>query len=84
MEPPAALGGLVILAPSAQGGRPPARRTPCSAPSAPRPALRRAAGDGGSLFVTVSRLDGAFGFGDLDPRREPLDGGLAGLAKTAG
>ena len=29
-------------------------------------------------------MDGAFGFGELDPRRDPVDGGLAGLSKTAG
>jgi NAD(P)-dependent dehydrogenase (short-subunit alcohol dehydrogenase family) len=28
-------------------------------------------------------MDGALGLGDLDAGREPLDGGLAGLAKTA-
>lgn len=34
-------------------------------------------------LVTVSRLDGSFGLRDLDSGREPVDGGLAGLAKTA-
>jgi acyl transferase domain-containing protein/acyl carrier protein len=48
------------------------------------PALRVAGQQGGALFVTVSRLDGAFGLVDLDAGRDPLDGGLAGLAKTAG
>jgi PfaD family protein len=40
----------------------------------------RAAGDG--LFFTVSRRDGAFGLLDASSS-EALDGGLAGLAKTA-
>ncbi|HEY7310717.1 MAG TPA: SDR family NAD(P)-dependent oxidoreductase, partial [Gemmataceae bacterium] len=48
------------------------------------PALRSAGQQGGALFVTVSRLDGAFGLVDLDAGRDPLDGGLAGLVKTAG
>ncbi|WP_136525292.1 type I polyketide synthase [Geomonas ferrireducens] len=38
----------------------------------------------GAVFVTVSRLDGAFGFGSDKPLKDPLSGGLAGLAKTAG
>ncbi len=42
--------------------------------------LRDAANEGGSLFATVSRMDGAFGLvgGEFDP----VQGGLAGLAKT--
>jgi acyl transferase domain-containing protein/NAD(P)-dependent dehydrogenase (short-subunit alcohol dehydrogenase family) len=42
------------------------------------PGLRKA----GGVLLTVSRLDGAFGLGGNAPLREPLDGGLAGLAKT--
>ena len=37
-----------------------------------------------SVFMTVSRLDGTFGFGNLNPAVNPLCGGLAGLAKTVG
>ncbi|HTU92232.1 MAG TPA: SDR family NAD(P)-dependent oxidoreductase, partial [Gemmataceae bacterium] len=48
------------------------------------PALRVAGQQGSALFVTVSRLDGAFGLRDLDAGRDPFDGGLAGLAKTVG
>jgi NAD(P)-dependent dehydrogenase (short-subunit alcohol dehydrogenase family)/acyl carrier protein len=47
------------------------------------PALRRSAEAGGALFCTVSRLDGAFGFGSGTGIIDPLSGGLAGLAKTA-
>jgi acyl carrier protein len=37
----------------------------------------------GGTLLTISRLDGAFGLdGTAPPRREPIDGGLAGLAKT--
>jgi hypothetical protein len=37
---------------------------------------------GGGFFATITRLDGAFGFGG-GAIRDPLQGGLAGLAKTA-
>jgi len=42
-------------------------------------ALRQA----GAVLASVSCLDGGFGLRHLDPRRQPLDGGLAGLIKTA-
>ena len=45
--------------------------------------LRQSGKQGGAVFVTVSRLDGAFGLRNIDADREPLDGGLAGLVKTA-
>ncbi|HEY7154563.1 MAG TPA: SDR family NAD(P)-dependent oxidoreductase [Gemmataceae bacterium] len=48
------------------------------------PALRAGGRPDDALFVTVSRLDGAFGLGELDAGRDPLDGGLAGLTKTTG
>ncbi|MCB9849176.1 MAG: SDR family NAD(P)-dependent oxidoreductase [Phycisphaerales bacterium] len=43
--------------------------------------LRSAASEGGALLVTVSRMDGAFGLRGSD--FDPVQGGLAGLAKTA-
>jgi len=46
------------------------------------PDLLDSAGKGGALFATVTRLDGAFGFKGLGIDH-PLQGGLAGLAKTA-
>ena len=81
--PPAALGGLVVAAPPGQADD---RLLKDALFVAQRlgESLRRAGREGGALFATVSRLDGAFGFGDLDPHRDPTDGGLAGLAKTAG
>jgi NAD(P)-dependent dehydrogenase (short-subunit alcohol dehydrogenase family) len=36
----------------------------------------------GGVLLTASRLDGAFGLAGGPPWREPLDGGLAALAKT--
>ena len=45
------------------------------------PALRKV-NDGG-ILMTVSRLDGVFGFGSLNGNGDPVSGGLAGLLKTA-
>ncbi|MBK5276580.1 MAG: SDR family NAD(P)-dependent oxidoreductase [Desulfuromonadales bacterium] len=47
------------------------------------PALLRSVEEGGALFSTVSRLDGAFGCGTGNSLADPLSGGLAGLVKTA-
>jgi NAD(P)-dependent dehydrogenase (short-subunit alcohol dehydrogenase family)/acyl carrier protein len=46
-------------------------------------ALRAAGSRAAALLATVSHLDGRFGLESIDPDRRPLDGGLAGLAKTA-
>ena len=46
------------------------------------PSLLDAANDGDALFATVSRMDGAFGF-KQQKTIHPVQGGLAGLAKTA-
>ena len=46
------------------------------------PDLLDAAENGGALFATITRLDGAFGFKGLGIDH-PVQGGLAGLAKTA-
>jgi NAD(P)-dependent dehydrogenase (short-subunit alcohol dehydrogenase family)/acyl carrier protein len=43
------------------------------------PSLRARKG----ILLTVSRLDGRFGFGTLSANANPVSGGLAGLAKTA-
>ena len=45
------------------------------------PSLRRV--EGGGILVTISRLDGVFGFGSLNGNGDPVSGGLAGLLKTA-
>jgi acyl transferase domain-containing protein/NAD(P)-dependent dehydrogenase (short-subunit alcohol dehydrogenase family) len=47
------------------------------------PMLRRAGGAGAAVLATVSRLDGAFGFGEMRSKADPVSGGLAGLVKTA-
>jgi NAD(P)-dependent dehydrogenase (short-subunit alcohol dehydrogenase family)/acyl carrier protein len=46
------------------------------------PNLLDAANDGEAVFATVSRMDGAFGF-NRKGTTHPVQGGLAGLAKTA-
>ncbi len=47
------------------------------------PGLKRAGREGGALFATVSRLDGAFGCIAGSQLVDPLSGGLAGMTKTA-
>ena len=46
-------------------------------------ALGQAAEEDVAVCITVSRLDGSFGFNPGTTLRDPLSGGLAGLAKTA-
>ncbi|UFS70031.1 SDR family oxidoreductase [Geomonas sp. RF6] len=46
-------------------------------------ALNQAAPHGGARCVTISRLDGSFGFAEGSTVVDPLSGGLAGLLKTA-
>ena len=46
------------------------------------PELKKSAAQGGALFASVSRLDGAFGFHGQGVAH-PLQGALAGLVKTA-
>ncbi len=48
------------------------------------PSLRAAGEAGGAAILTVSQLDGAFGLAGRDAAIDPVAGGLAGLAKTAG
>jgi acyl transferase domain-containing protein/acyl carrier protein len=75
-SPPAALGGLVLIAPTA--GKDVAlrafrwlRRT--------GPALRQSAA---AVVATVTQLDGAFGLSAAGPRGDAETGALAGLIKT--
>ena len=91
LQVPPALAGLVILAPVSRL-EPGALWTPASEDLLRRafslarlalPALRRAGGEGGAVFATVSRLDGSFGLSGLKSEQDPVQGGLAGLAKTA-
>jgi hypothetical protein len=83
LERPLALGGLVIVA-NRQPEEDNFLKHALFGVQHAAPALRAAGPQSGALLVTVSRLDGAFGLADLDAGRDPFDGGLAGLAKTAG
>ena len=47
------------------------------------PSLRKVGLAGGSVLLTISRLDGSFGLSGLEPAIDPTSGALAGLAKTA-
>ena len=46
------------------------------------PGLIESSENGGAIFATVTRMDGAFGFKNRRSA-QPIQGGLAGLAKTA-
>ncbi len=77
--------GLVILPDSHNGDDPPGDTTLKTAFQLARffaPSLIRNALTGFTLFATVTQLDGAFGFRDK-ALKNPVSGGLAGLAKTA-
>ena len=78
-------GGLVILAESHDADDQADDTTLKNAFQLARffaPSLIRNARTGFTLFVTVTRLDGAFGFRDT-ALENPVSGGLAALAKTA-
>jgi acyl carrier protein len=81
-ERPALLGGLMLLAPAKQPSDDLLRQALLAVQHV-GPGLRAAGRQGGAVLVSVSRLDGSFGLDSLDPEREPIDGGLAGLVKTA-
>ena len=78
LDLPETMGGLMLLAPEAEN----------TTTHFPLEAFRllQTAGEAlkknPSIFVTVSRLDGQFGFGELKPAGSVISGGLAGLTKT--
>jgi acyl transferase domain-containing protein/NAD(P)-dependent dehydrogenase (short-subunit alcohol dehydrogenase family)/acyl carrier protein len=76
-QPPASCEALVLIAPATASDD--WVRSALFVVQKFGPALRAASG----LLVTVSRMDGQFGFSAATVQREPLDGALAGLAKTA-
>ena len=47
------------------------------------PALRAAGRSGAAALISLSRLDGLFGLGVMNPTADVVSGGLAGLVKTA-
>jgi len=80
LKTPDSLGGVIILAPAGTSIQPTFLSDALRLAQLTGPVLRHHP----SLFITVSRLDGAFGFGPLDPANAVLSGGLAGLVKTIG
>jgi acyl transferase domain-containing protein/NAD(P)-dependent dehydrogenase (short-subunit alcohol dehydrogenase family)/acyl carrier protein len=78
---PTSLSGLIVVAPSAASDA--FLRDAFRLLQIAGPGLRQGGKSGGSICVTVARLDGAFGLDDLTPTANVVSGGLAGLAKTA-
>ncbi|MCE9567577.1 MAG: SDR family NAD(P)-dependent oxidoreductase [Planctomycetes bacterium] len=83
VELPAASAGLLLIAPQSSGPEFALNRKAFEWLKLVGPRLRQAARSGSAVFVTVARLDGEFGLGDLAATADPSSGGLAGLAKTA-
>ena len=77
---PRSLRGLILLAPASETLSPSFVNQAFLALQHAGTVLRQQP----SVFMTVSRLDGKFGFGSLNPTVNPISGGLAGLAKTVG
>ena len=48
------------------------------------PGLKASAAESGAFFFTISKMGGAFGLEGIGEGINPLQGGLAGLSKTAG
>ena len=92
LKPKDGLAGLVIIAPAAKlahgafwpKGSEDFLKKAFRLVQAAGPALRAAGHSSGACLMTVSRLDGVFGISGLKAGQDPVFGGLAGLAKTAG
>ncbi|MDY0213802.1 MAG: SDR family NAD(P)-dependent oxidoreductase, partial [Desulfuromonadaceae bacterium] len=82
-EVPQRLGGLLIPAPG-MGTDSNFIRDAFTLLQRCAPALHAAAANAGAVFITLSRLDGSFGFAPDSILQDPISGGLAGLSKTAG
>jgi malonyl CoA-acyl carrier protein transacylase len=80
---PAALAGLIAIAPT-MGKLDGFLRDVMHVLTHVGPELRASGKSGGSAFLTVASLDGAFGFANQSGAFDPVAGGLAGFAKTAG
>ncbi len=71
-KPPAKpLAGLVLLAPLAPGAESGLNRQAFDWLKLASGKLRQTGRAGAAVFVTVARLDGAFGFADLSPESRP-------------
>jgi acyl transferase domain-containing protein/NAD(P)-dependent dehydrogenase (short-subunit alcohol dehydrogenase family) len=82
MQRPSSLGGLLILSPS-RDANDTFLKNSFKLLQLTGPGLRSAGKNGGSILVTVSRLDGFFGLTGVKGQNDPASGGLAGLLKTA-
>ena len=80
---PERLAGLLLMAPTSGSDRSMISDA-FRLLRAAAPGLRKAGADGGSAVVTVTRLGGSFGLNGLPSGADPVSGGQAGLAKTAG
>ncbi|MEE8169482.1 MAG: beta-ketoacyl synthase N-terminal-like domain-containing protein, partial [Phycisphaerae bacterium] len=74
------VGGLIVVAPSAETGPSYLKSVFQLARRLSRD-LQDAAGRGGAIFAAVARMDGAFGLRGSE--FDPMQGGLSGLVKTA-
>ena len=82
LEVPHYLSGLVLLAPL-KGTTDTFLKHSFSLLQKTLPALDAAAGQGGAVLTTVSRINGSFGVESGRQIGDSLSGGLAGLCKTA-
>ncbi len=82
LEVPAYLSGLVLLAPLKGTTDVFLKNSFCLLQKS-LPALDAAAGQGGAVLTTVSRINGTFGVETGRQIGDSLSGGLAGLCKTA-
>ena len=80
---PPSLSGLVLLAPRVTDANFRLNRRAFAWLKLVGSKLRQTGRAGGAVFVTVARLDGAFGLANLAIESDPSQGGLAGLVKTA-
>jgi acyl transferase domain-containing protein/NAD(P)-dependent dehydrogenase (short-subunit alcohol dehydrogenase family)/acyl carrier protein len=83
LKAPSNLGGLIVVSPLGGEARRGFLEDAFRLLQIAGSGLRYASRVGQAVFVTVSRLDGAFGFRSLTSTADPYSGGLAGLAKTA-
>ena len=83
LAPVANLAGLILLTPQA-GANDTFIQNAFRLMQIAEPALNASADKSGAVLATVSRLNGRFGMADGGAVKDPLSGGLAGLAKTAG
>lgn len=82
MERPSELSGLLILSPASNAGDTFVKNSFRILQFA-GPGLKKSAQNGGSVLLTVSRMDGFFGLTSLNGQNDPASGGIAGLLKTA-